>query len=240
MVRCGDVHVSPMLKVELHAHTAHDRTDRVAHSTRELVEHAMGLGYHALAVTLHDLQRDITGDAAWARERRFVLLRGVERTVEGKHVLLINFPAQGTAAVRRLEDIPRLKAAHPHGLVVVPHAFYPIGSAMGTRLDAHAAWVDAIEINAMYTRYVNFNGRAVEWARAHRKPLVGNTDLHMLEQMGTTYTLVDASPDADAICDAIRQGRTDVRTAPLPALKAAWFFPRMVLGGLLPPTRVDE
>ena len=37
----------------------------------------------------------------------------------------------------------------PRGLVVVPHAFYPIGSAMGTRLDSHAAWVDAVEINAM-------------------------------------------------------------------------------------------
>jgi predicted metal-dependent phosphoesterase TrpH len=229
-----------MLKVELHAHTAQDRADRVAHSTRELVDHAIGLGYHALAVTLHDIQRDNTSDAAWARERRFVLLAGIERTIQGKHVLLINFPRQATAAVRRFDDIPRLKAAHPHGLVVVPHAFYPIGSAMGTRLDAHAAWVDAVEINAMYTRYVNFNGRAIAWARAHGKPLVGNTDLHLLAQMGTTYTLVDAPPEPDAICDAIRHGRTDVRTEPLPVRKAAWLFPQMVLGGLLPPVRLDD
>jgi predicted metal-dependent phosphoesterase TrpH len=122
----------------------------------------------------------------------------------------------------------------------VPHAFYPIGSAMGTRLDAHAAWVDAVEINAMYTRYVNFNGRAIAWARAHSKPLVGNTDLHLLAQMGTTYTLVDAPPEPDAICDAIRHGRTEVRTEPLPVRKAAWLFPQMVLGGLLPPVRLDE
>jgi predicted metal-dependent phosphoesterase TrpH len=229
-----------MLKVELHAHTAQDRADRVTHSTRELVEHAMGLGYHALAVTLHDTQHDTTRDAAWARERGFVLLPGIERTVQGKHVLLINFPPQATAAVRRFEDIPRVKAAHPRGLVVVPHAFYPIGSAMGTRLDAHGAWVDAVEINAMYTRYVNFNGRAIEWARAHHKPLVGNTDLHLLAQMGTTYTLVDAPRDPDAICEAIRQGRTEVRTAPLPALKAAWLFPQMLLGGLLPPASLEE
>jgi predicted metal-dependent phosphoesterase TrpH len=212
----------------------------VTHSTRELVEHAMALGYHALAVTLHDTQHDSTRDAAWARERGFVLLPGIERTVQGKHVLLINFPPPATAAVRRFDDIPRLKAAHPRGLVVVPHAFYPIGSAMGVRLDAHGAWVDAVEINAMYTRYVNFNGRAIEWARAHHKPLVGNTDLHLLAQMGTTYTLVDAPPDPDAICEAIRQGRTEVRTTPLPALKAARLFPQMLLGGLLPPARLDD
>ena len=75
-----------------------------------------------------------------------MLIPGIERTIQGVHILLINFPAAATAAVRRFDDIPRLKAAHPHGLVVVPHAFYPVGSAMGSRLDAHAAWVDAIEI----------------------------------------------------------------------------------------------
>jgi predicted metal-dependent phosphoesterase TrpH len=204
------------------------------------VRHAVSLGYHALAVTLHDLQRDITSDAAWARERHFTLLPGIERTVEGVHILLINFPAAATARVRRLSDIPALKVACPRGLVIVPHAFYPVASAMGRRLDAHAEWVDAIEINAMYTRQVNFNGRAIAWARAHRKPLVGNTDLHLLAQMGTTYTLVDAPAEPDAICDAIRHGRTEVRSTPLPVLKAAWLFPQMVLGGLLPPTRLDE
>ena len=229
-----------MLKVELHAHTAHDRADRVAHTTRDLVEHAMGLGYHALAVTLHDIQRDNTRDAAWARERGFVLIGGIERTIEGVHILLINFPAHATPLVRRFEDIPRLKAAHPRGLVVVPHAFYPVGSAMGARLDTHASWVDAMEVSAMYTRYLNFNDRAIAWARTHRKPLVGNTDLHLLAQMGTTFTLVDAEPDPDAICEAVRAGRTEVHTTPLATGKAGRLFAGMVLGGLLPPTRLDE
>ncbi len=229
-----------MLKVELHAHTADDRSDRISHTTRDLVTHAMALGYHALAVTLHDVQRDTSRDAAWARERGFTLLPGIERTIQGVHILLINFPPDATARVRRFDDIPALKAANPHGLVVVPHAFYPVGSAMGSRLDAHAAWVDAIEINAMYTRHVNFNGRAVDWARAHGKPLVGNTDVHVLPQMGTTYTVVDAAPTPDAICDAIKQGHAEVRTTPLPPVKAAWLFAQMLLGGMLPPTKIDE
>lgn len=229
-----------MLKVELHAHTADDRADRVAHTTRDLVRHAISLEYGALAITLHDTQNDIARDAAWARDQGLVLLRGVERTIEGVHTLLINFPAEASLGVRRFDDVPRIKAAHPQGLVVVPHAFYPVTSAMGRRLDAHAAWVDAIEINSMYTRHVNFNGRAIEWARAHRKPLVGNTDLHQLAQMGTTYTLVDADPTPDAICQAVREGRVEVSTTPLPLLKAGWIFTGMVLGGLLPPRVVRD
>lgn len=229
-----------MLKVELHAHTAEDRADRIGHTVRQLVTHAMSLGYGALAITLHDIQRDITGDAAWARERGFVLIPGIERTIQGVHILLINFPAHATMSVRRFEDIPAARASYPHGLVVVPHAFYPVGSAMGSRLDTHASWVDAIEVNAMYTRHVNFNGRAVAWARAHAKPLVGNTDLHHLAQMGTTFSLVDAEPSPDAICDAIRAGRVELRTTPLPALRAGWLFAGMLLGGLLPPTKLEE
>jgi predicted metal-dependent phosphoesterase TrpH len=229
-----------MLKVELHAHTADDRADRVGHTTRQLIEHAMSLGYHAMAITLHDKQLDTTRHAAWAQERGFVLLPGIERTVEGVHILLINVPADATAHVRRFDDVPVLKAAHPHGLVVVPHPFYPLGSAMGTRLDAHRSWVDAIEVSGMYTRFVDFNGRAVAWARANGKPLVGNSDVHLLAQMGKTFTLVDAAPIPDAICDAIRQGRSEIRSTPLPVLKAGWLFAAMTLNGLLPPANLGE
>ena len=229
-----------MLKVELHAHTAHDRADRIRHSTRDLVEHAISLGYHAVALTLHDIQRDNHADAERARERGFVLISGVERTIQGVHVLLINFPADLALGVRRFADVPALKAAWPHGLVVVPHAFYPVGSAMSDRLEQHASWVDAVEVNSLYTRQLDFNTRAVAWARAHGKPLVGTTDLHHLQQMGTTFTLVDAAPDANAICDAIRSGRVEVRTTPLSPLRAAWFFAWMIVGGWLLPTRVED
>jgi hypothetical protein len=73
----------------------------------------------------------------------------------------------------------------------------------------------------------------VRWARAHGKPLVGNTDLHLLAQMGTTYSLVDAPRDADAICDAIRAGRVEVRSTPLSGLRAASFFVLMLAGGVI-------
>ena len=112
-----------------------------------------------------------------------VLMAGIERTIDGRHLLLVNFPAS-CADVGSFEAIAALKAAHPQGLVVVPHAFYPTASALGARLmDAHAPLVDAVEVNAMHTRAVDFNRRAVAWARAHGKPLVGNTDLHLLAQM---------------------------------------------------------
>ena len=220
-----------MLKIELHAHTDHDPLDRIPHSARQLIDHAANLGYRGLAITLHDRFYDSRADCDYARERSVVLIPGIERTVVGRHVLLINFPAE-CESVRTFEDIARLKSRCA-GLVVVPHAFYPTGSSLGRYLDGYRALIDAIEVNAMYTRWLNFNRRAVDWALAHGKPIVGNTDLHRLEQLGSTYSLVDADAHPDAICEAVRAGRVQIRSQPLSMRRAGLTFGKMLVCGAL-------
>lgn len=208
-----------MLKVELHAHTADDPLDRIPYSTRQLVDRAAALGYQALAVTLHDRQLDLRPHAAYARERGVTLIPGIERTIGGRHVLLINFRS-GADEVRTLDDVARLKARQS-GLVVAPHPFFPGPTCLGRLLDAHHEVFDAVEWNAMFTTTVNFNIPAREWAEAHGKPVVANGDVHRLRQLGSSYSLVDAEPDPDAICAAILAGQVQVRTAPLSMVRAA-------------------
>lgn len=220
-----------MLKVELHAHTDHDPLDHIAHSTRELIDRAAGLGFQALAITLHNRYFDPAGDAAYACARGVLLMAGIERSIHHRHVLLVNFPPR-CAEVRDFDDIAELRREWPDGLVIAPHPFYPIASALREQLVRHPHLVDAVEVNSMHTRLVDFNRRAIRWARANGKTLVGNTDLHLLDQMGTTYTMVDAEPDADAICAAIREGRAVVRSVPLSTARAGWIYARMVTLGL--------
>ena len=219
-----------MLKVELHAHTDQDPADRIGHRTEDLIDHAAALGYDALAVTLHDRYFDPAPFQAHAARRGIVLLPGIERTIAGKHILLINFPPE-VARVTTFADVRALKA-RGGGLVVAPHPFYPVPSALGRILDREMGLVDAIELNAMFTTWIDFNRAAIDWARAHDVPLVGNTDLHLLAQMGTTYSLVDADRTPDAICAAIREGRVEVRRSPLPLTRAAWIFAQMSWHGL--------
>ena len=90
--------------------------------------------------------------------RGVVLIPGVERTIAGRHVLVLNFPLPlGAERVRTLEGIGQLKTACPEGLVVAPHPFYPLPSCLGDRLDRYAELFDAVEHNALYSRLVNFN-----------------------------------------------------------------------------------
>jgi predicted metal-dependent phosphoesterase TrpH len=202
-----------VLKVELHAHTADDPLDRIPYSSHQLIDRAAALGYDAVAITLHDRQLDLRPLAPHAAERGVVLIPGIERTIEGRHVLLLNFSRE-TEGVRSFDDLARLKQRET-GLVVAPHPYYPAPHSLFGRLHRHADLFDAVEYNAMYTASLNFNVAAERWARAHGKPMVGNGDLHRLEQLDTTYSIVDANRDPASICRAIRSGCVRVVTRPL-------------------------
>jgi len=209
-----------VLKIDFHTHTADDPCDDIPYSTRDLIDRAAQLGFDALAVTLHDKQLAIDPLIPYAAERGIVLIRGIERTIEGKHVLLLNF-RRGAEDVHSFQDLFRLKEREPAGLVIAPHPFFPHSSCLHRLMHRHGDLVDAVEYNGMFTKSVNFNRAAERWARQRQKPMVGNGDVHRLCQLGTTYSLVDAPPDADAICEAVAQGRVRVEAQPHSAVTTA-------------------
>jgi predicted metal-dependent phosphoesterase TrpH len=219
-----------MIKVDLHIHTADDPMDRISYTSKELIDRAAALGYRALAITLHERQLDIRPLTGYAAERGIVLIPGIERTVEGRHVLLLNFES-GTEEVQTFEDLARLKR-RLSGLVVAPHPFFPHRCCLGSELDRHADLFDAVEWNAMFTATLNFNRRAQRWAARHGKPLVGNGDVHRLPQLGSTYSLVDAEPDAASICAAIAAGWVRVETQPLSWARAAGIMASLMFGNV--------
>ena len=219
-----------MLKIELHAHTSDDPVDEIPYSTCQLIDRAAELGYHALAITLHDRQLDVRPFAYYAAERGITLIPGIERTIEGRHVLLLNF-SRATESVHTFDDLARLKSRE-NGLVVAPHPFFPIDASLRDMMDIHARLFDAVEYNAMFTAALNFNRRALRWARLHGKPLVGNGDVHRLRQLDSTYSLVDSEPTADAICAAIKKGRVEIRKQPLSVVSAATIASQLVTAGI--------
>ena len=208
-----------MLKVDLHTHTSDDPLDRIPHSAHELIDRAAALGFDALAITLHDRLLDVRPLAPYAAERGIVLIPGIERTIYGRHVLLLNFPDE-VEAVRSFDDIKRLKLQAP-GLVVAPHPFFPARHCLLGRMNQHADLFDAVEYNAMFTASLNFNLAAERWARRHGKPLVGNGDVHRL---------VDAERDPTSICEAIAAGRVRVVSRPLRLLTAVRIVTSIIVG----------
>jgi predicted metal-dependent phosphoesterase TrpH len=219
-----------VLKVDLHLHTSEDPADWIGHSAAELIDRAAELGYHALAITLHDAQLEDRQLFDRARDRGVTLIRGVERTIQGRHVLMLNFPAAESMAVASFADLARAKR-RSNGLVIAPHPFFPGRSCLADALDRHAELFDAVEWSYFWTRAVDFNARAVRWAVSHGRPLVGSSDMHDIRQIDRTFTLVDAPPDAGEICEAVRRGRVEVRTEPVPYGELTGVFGGLMLRG---------
>ena len=215
-----------MLKVELHSHTDDDPVDHIPHSATDLIDRAVALQYGALAITLHERQLDLRRLRPYAAERGVVLIRGVERSIHGRHVLLLNF-SEEAETVNTFDDLARLRRRE-RGLVIAPHPFFPSASCLRGLLDRHRDLFDGVEYNAMFTTSVNFNRAAERWAASRGKSVVGNGDVHRLHQLGTTYSVVDAIPDADAICAAIAEGRVRAERTPL-----SWYDVIRTLGPVL-------
>jgi predicted metal-dependent phosphoesterase TrpH len=220
-------HYPVVLKADLHTHSREDPIDRIPYDARALIDRAAALGYAVLAITLHDRQLPLDELTRYASARGVVVIPGVERTIRGKHALLLNFPGEAER-VDSFEELRDLKR-RTNGLVIAPHPFYPHPTALGRLLDAYPDVFDAVECNAFYTRLVDFNKRAATWARRHRKPIVGNGDVHRLRQLGRTYSLIDAEPDPDSVCEAVREGRVSVCTEPLTADEAAWLLADLLM-----------
>ena len=118
--------------------------------------------------------------------------------------------------VRTFDDLRAFKAS-TNALVVAPHPFYPIPSAMGVEARSTATSFDALEISSLHARGIDFNRRAVEWAAAHGKPLVGNTDIRLAGATGDDL-LAGGGRDRRVptrFAQAIRMGRVQVVTRQL-------------------------
>jgi hypothetical protein len=111
---------------------------------------------------------------------------------------------------------------------------FPRGSALRGLLHKHADLFDAVEWNAMFTPRRELQPARRAWARRHGKPMVGNGDVHRLEQLGTTYSLVDAEPNPHAICAAIAAAACRWSPRRIHSFRLAWLMTKLVASTLLP------
>jgi predicted metal-dependent phosphoesterase TrpH len=92
--------------------------------------------------------------------------------------------------IHRYEDLKNTlkKYAKKDVLVIAPHLYYPFGTSAGRKMREWQKCIDCIEYNSFYLKYINFNWKAQSEAKRMNKVLIGSTDAHVLEQIGSTYT----------------------------------------------------
>lgn len=209
---------SGWLKVDFHMHTREDPKDCIEHTAIDLLHRAHTLGFHALAITLHDHVLTDPAVSATARELGIILIPAAEMRLEGADVVILNISQQEAAELRRLRDLEAFRQRRGNSaLIFAPHPYYVLGGSIGRRLVKHIDLFDAIEISHFHTRWLNPNLPAIRAAERFNKPLIATSDCHRLTLFGDHYSLVQAARDAtpEAIFAAIRANCVQTISPPL-------------------------
>ena len=212
-----------MLKVEFHSHTNHIQPNETNHSPKELIDHAVKLGYDILCITEHYWPKCPDKDYAkdplktyydfkdYAKDKGLLLVPGVEYYFDEGEVLLINFKGD-VRELKTLLDIKNLENV----LKVPSHPYYWTSLCLGDEVEKNIELFDGIEHSHFYLKHFNLNKKAIAIAQAYGLPLVGSSDLHDLRGMGYNYSLVDCKKNANSLVKAVKAGKISLVTRPFP------------------------
>jgi predicted metal-dependent phosphoesterase TrpH len=172
----------------VHAHSRHSY-DGVGEPAA-LVERAVALGAHALAITAHDTWRGSVEAAVYALRRGLplVVIRGSEVATDEGDVLAL-FVESDPVEKRALTLCDRVHAEG--GLIALPHPFR--FRAPSPELVAR---VDLLEVfNARTPRAAN--AAALVLADATGKPQLAAPDAHRVQELGLARIVFEGAPPAD-------------------------------------------
>ncbi len=203
----------------------------IKHSAFQLIDHAAKLKFDVLALTLHEKIYFPKALQDYAKKRNILLIPGMEATVEGKHVLLINPPltTQNPGTFAKLEKIKEEGV-----FTIAAHPYYIRSYCLGDKVKEYKHLFNAVEHCHFYTNYLNRNKKAIAAAEECNKPMVANSDTHFFHQFNTNYTLVDAEKKTDAVLEVIRKNKHHLATRPLSTGEFSRIFGNIMLGNVNP------
>jgi predicted metal-dependent phosphoesterase TrpH len=215
------------LKLDLHIHTHEDPRDRLDYSARELLARARRLGFHVLAITLHDSVFNPPEVMAAAKRLGLLLIPAAEMRIEGADVILLNVTQSDVEGLNTFADLRELRVRRGTSIfTIAPHPFYLLGASIGRRLVAEIDCFDGIEYCHFHKGIFNPNARAVRLAEQFGKPLIATSDAHRLSAFGHIYTMVPRAAEltAEGVFAQLRAGRLRLHSPPATVSEIASTF----------------
>ncbi len=205
------------IKLDLHIHTLDDPKDTIDYTAHELLERARALGFHVLAITLHDAVFNRAEVFADARNMGILLIPAAEIRLQGADVVVLNVTPEEIARLHDFDDLRKLRAQRRDSIFTfAPHPFYVVGASIGGRLFDKIDCFDGIEWCHFYKGWFNPNRRARRVAAKYGKRLIATSDAHRLHAFGSHFTSVPrpAEITAESIFSALRTGPIRLTSPP--------------------------
>jgi len=197
------------LKIDLHVHTIF--SEDASTTLREVVTYSKKRGLNGVAVTDH---RTLRGALKLAKEKRIIVIPGLEIDTLHGHVLALNMTNPIPPKLSLPETVQRIHDLGGTAVAAHPAVVFKIGI---TRRAASISNFDAVEvINSAAFPFSLSTYWSRKLAERLNLPQTGGSDAHQAVEIGMAYTLVYADSNVDHIIEAIRKGDTIPFGKPIP------------------------
>lgn len=222
----------PKLKVQLHVHSKQDPIDNIKLTEKQLIDHAAKLGYDVLAISCHDVVIFSEDLKAYAEKKRILLIPAIEKSIEKKHVLILNADIHAQK-IKTFEDLKKYKKK-TDCFIVAAHPYYPGSVSLRGDLEKNIDLFDAIEYSWYHSKRCNgANKKATKIAEKFKLPLLGTSDNHLIRYFDHTYSIINATKNIESIFKAIRKNEIKIISHDLPCWKLLPIFAEMSLKQLI-------
>lgn len=182
---------------DLHIHSKYSRLDS-ASEIEDIIRIAKERGLGAIAISDHDT---IEGSlkAAKLSSKELIIIPSIEICSRDGHVIGLGLTKQVEWGLTTKETVDRVHDLG--GLAIAAHPYDHLRSGVGD-----LCWMvdfDAIEINS---HCLYGNSEAKKAAKKHKKPMVGGSDAHSVNEVGAICTEVNGNTVGE-ILENIKQGK---------------------------------
>ncbi len=189
--------------INLHLHTNDERVDKVSYSFIEALDKSKSLGIDIVALTCHDYFVDKEEYREEAQKRGMLFIPGIEKTLEGAHVIILNCDSD-VEKLTSLVELREYKKSRPDIFVMAPHPHIPVSSLRG-KLIEYGDIFDAVEMTWFYSKLINPNKKAAISAMKLNLPFIATSDAHRIENISAGFAIIDLEElSIPAVFTAIR------------------------------------
>lgn len=199
-----------MLKADLHIHVKGDPKDPwLDYDIYDLINDAKKKNFNVLGITNHNKLFTDKKAIIYASKLGILLIPGIEKNIEGKHVLIYNCNKY-IEKIHSFKQLNDFKKKNPKILIIAPHPYFFSKICLKDKIIKYLDLFDAWEFSFFHTNFFNPNAKLKRIQKKYKKSLIGNSDVHNLTDLGLTYSLINSNQDAKSIILAIKKGNLEI------------------------------
>jgi len=189
------------LKIDLHTHTCYSEDAKT--TLEELVHYAKKQGLDGVAVTDHDT---ILGALKLAKQEELMVIPGIEISTLNGHILALNVTQPIKPKLNLTETVEKIHQSGGIAIIAHPRMALRTGKVQKTSPGSSIDAVEVINAAAFPFSFSTYLSRRL--ARRLELPQTAGSDAHHPKEIGSAYTIVNASSSCDDIIEAIKRGKT--------------------------------